>query len=168
MSDSNYDWSKFCLRVPVNAGAREIYDAWAKPAHIEKWFLRSAEFKKPDSTAQAKEDHVQKNDSYEWMWFGYPDEVIEKGKVLEANGKDLFSFTFGTAGTVTVKIKTEGGQTIVELTQENIPVDEKSKIYYHIGCTKGWNFYLANLKSILEGGIDLRNKNEHLKDVINA
>lgn len=41
-------------------------------------------------------------------------------------------------------------------------------INYHIGCTKGWNFYLTNLKSLLEGGIDLRNRNKGLKEVINS
>jgi hypothetical protein len=33
---------------------------------------------------------------------------------------------------------------------------------------EGWVFYLANLKSFPEGGIDLRNKNEKLKSVINS
>lgn len=165
---SDYNWSKFILRVPVNADVQKIYDAWAKPSQIEKWFLRKAEFRKPDNAARGKEEDVKKDDAYTWMWYGYSDDVAEKGKVLEANGIDLFSFSFGTAGDVTVKIKAEEGETIVELLQENIPVDEKSKINYHIGCTKGWTFYLANLKSILEGGMDLRNKNEKLKDVVSS
>jgi len=57
---------------------------------------------------------------------------------------------------------------VVELWQENIPGDEDSKVNLHMGCTKGWTFYLTNLKSILEGGIDLRNKNISLKNVVNA
>ena len=56
----------------------------------------------------------------------------------------------------------------MELTQEKIPLDEESKVNYHLGCMEGWTFYLANLKSILEGGIDLRNKNVNLTKVINA
>jgi hypothetical protein len=39
---------------------------------------------------------------------------------------------------------------------------------YHLGCKTGWTFYLANLKSLMEGGIDLRNKNEKIQRVINA
>jgi hypothetical protein len=32
----------------------------------------------------------------------------------------------------------------------------------------GWTFYLANLKSVLEGGLDLRNKNARLQRLVNA
>ncbi len=57
---------------------------------------------------------------------------------------------------------------IVELVQDEIPVDEQGQVYYHIGCTKGWLFILLILKSILEGGVDLRNNNVGLKDVFNS
>jgi hypothetical protein len=40
--------------------------------------------------------------------------------------------------------------------------------HYFIECGSGWSFYLVNLKSILEGGPDLRNKNPDVKHVINA
>ena len=102
------------------------------------------------------------------MWYGWCDDVVEKGKILEANGKDFIKFTFGKAGIVNVQIKTEENETIVELTQEEIPVDEESKFNFYVGCGEGWTFYLANLKSILEGGIDLRNKNIKLTRVINS
>ncbi|HEX4852001.1 MAG TPA: SRPBCC domain-containing protein, partial [Puia sp.] len=69
---------------------------------------------------------------------------------------------------VTISISSEQGETLVILEQDHIPTDEESKAYFHIGCTKGWVFYLTNLKSILEGGIDLRNKNLALQDMINA
>jgi len=57
---------------------------------------------------------------------------------------------------------------MVELTQSQIPLDDHSRMSYYVGCTRGWTFYLANLKSILEGGIDLRNKNNKLLHVINT
>lgn len=40
--------------------------------------------------------------------------------------------------------------------------------YFFIECRKGWTFYMTNLKSILENGPDLRNKNIHIREVINA
>ena len=80
----------------------------------------------------------------------------------------MLVFTFATQMKVRIKIKTEEGENLVELEQYDIPVDEKGKTNFHIGCMEGWVFYLANLKSIVEGGIDLRNKNEKLKKVINS
>jgi len=111
---------------------------------------------------------VQMNDTYRWLWFGYGDDTVEYGTILEANGKDRFRFTFSGGCIVTIRIIQEQNEMLCELTQENIPLTEEGRVYYHIGCMKGWTFYLANLKSILEGGIDLRNKNEKLADVINA
>jgi len=36
-----------------------------------------------------------------------------------------------------------------------------------LGCASGWAFYLVNLKSIYEGGLDLRNKTPALKHMLN-
>lgn len=102
------------------------------------------------------------------MWWGCGDDTDEKGTVLEQNGKDQFKFSFGKAGDVTVSIIKLEGETIVELTQENIPTDDKGFQYYHLGCKGGWTFYLANLKAVLEGGIDLRNRNEKIGEVISS
>jgi len=57
---------------------------------------------------------------------------------------------------------------VVSLTQKNIPTDDQNKINTRLGCDSGWSFYLVNLKSIYEGGLDLRNKNEKLKSMLNA
>jgi len=54
------------------------------------------------------------------------------------------------------------------LTQENIPEDNNPASNLLVGCVEGWTFYLANLKSYLQGGIDLRNKNVNIQGVINS
>ena len=96
---------------------------------------------------------VAKGDSFRWFWHGWPDEVEEKGEILAANGMDSLSFTFSQSGATDmickVNIYYEGGETICELVQEHIPIDEKGKAHYHLGCNTGWTFYMANLKSIL-------------------
>src|SRR4030095_7936189 len=98
----NYDWSKFTVRIPVRANEAIIYDAWATPAGLEKWFLRKADFLTSSKEARNKKDYIQKDDTYEWRWFGHGDETVERGKVLEANGKDFVKFIFGKAGIVSV------------------------------------------------------------------
>jgi hypothetical protein len=65
-----------------------------------------------------------------------------------------------------VFLKEEEGEKIVELLQENIPSDEAGRHMWHVGCKTGWTFYLANMKSLFEGGIDLRNRNVKLQHVI--
>lgn len=168
-TNNQYDWSRFIQRVNIKkTAAQKIYQLCSTQDGLEKWFLRKSIFTGKDGKVISSDHPVQAGDQYEWYWYGWDDNMVEKGTILEANGKDRFKFSFGKAGDVTFSIKTEQNETILELLQENIPTDEKSKVYYHIGCTKGWVFFLTNLKSLLEGGIDMRNRNVALRDVITA
>ena len=154
-----YNWKEFIKRVVVKAPPKAIYDAWTTQQGLESWFLRLAEYKKKDGSARVKNDHIQAGDSYKWLWYGYDDNVVENNQVLSANGWDELSFGFSGGCIVTVKIKQEKGETICELKQQ-MPMDNmKEQQYYFIECGGGWTFYLTNLKSILEGGVDLRNRN---------
>jgi uncharacterized protein YndB with AHSA1/START domain len=154
----SYDWSQFSQKIKIKASAQKIYDMWATPAGLEYWFLRMAKFKRSDGSEVKFNEYLSKGDKYHWRWHGWPDEVEEFGEVLEANGKDKFRFVFGKAGIVTVDIVTENGHSIMHITQSDISTDEESKVQWHLGCSTGWTFYRCNLKSLLEGGIDIRNK----------
>ena len=165
---SQLDWSKFSHKIYINAPMQKVYDAWTTRANVENWFLRKAEFKTPGGALRENNDQLQKGDTYEWMWYGHPDTTVEHGVVTEANGKDTFQFIFGGAGIVSVQLRDMGDCTEMILTQSNIPTDEQSKMNYHAGCSTGWTFYFANIKSIMEGGLDLRNKNPSYSNVINS
>lgn len=166
--EKNFDWSRFVVRINVNATADKLYNAWATRAGMEFWFLRLSEYKSPDGKLKGNDELVKKGDKYKWLWHGWPDDTVEHGEVLEANDKDHFKFSFGKAGNCTVKIYKEAGETIMELAQDCIPTDDTGKHYWHVGCKTGWTFYLANLKSLYEGGIDLRNKNDKLQQMLNS
>ena len=165
---SDFNWSQFTVRIPVAADKATLYKAWATRQGIESWFLRMAEYRRPDGAKRLSEANVKPGDIYTWRWHGWPDETEELGKILDCNGVDYFRFSFGEAGICTVTIKEELDMNIVELVQSDIPTDDRGKHYWHLGCKTGWTFYLANLKSVLEGGLDLRNKNVELKNVVNS
>ena len=165
---ATHDWSHFTQRINVNAPKEKLYNAFATRAGMESWFLRMCEYKHFNGTLLQNDEQVHARDTYRWLWYGWPDTTVETGEFLIANGKDRIQFVFGKAGTVVVKIYEAENQNIVDLTQEHIPSDEESKFNFHVGCSNGWVFYLANLKSIMEGGIDLRNKDEKLNPVLNS
>lgn len=165
---TTYDWGRFTVRINIDAPVEHLYNAWATRKGIEYWFLRLSEYKKEDGSIRSDEDHVEVGDTYKWLWYGYPDETVEYGSILSCNHKDLFDFSFGKAGNCHVRIYKEQNETIVELMQDNIPMDDKSRQYYHVGCKTGWTFYLANMKSLFEGGIDLRNRNLALQEMLNS
>ncbi len=173
----SYNWKQFTRRIPIKASAKAIYAAWTTQQGLESWFLRLAQFTKADGTPRAKSSQIEAGDKYKWLWFGYDDTAIEEREIILANGWDKLQFSFSGGCIVTVSIKQEDGETICELVQD-MPMparlnhsggeDTSEQQHYFIDCGNGWCFYLANLKSVLEGGLDLRNKNVNLKQVISA
>jgi uncharacterized protein YndB with AHSA1/START domain len=163
-----YNWKQFTKRITIHADAKLIFNAWSTQTGLEKWFLRSAEFKMRDGTLREKDQPVQKGDRYKWLWFGYDDAIAEEKEILFSNDTDELEFSFSGGCLVRVVIKQEAGETICEL-QQTMPMDDEAEQrYFFIECGKGWTFYMTNLKSILEGGVDLRNKNGKIQSLINA
>jgi uncharacterized protein YndB with AHSA1/START domain len=151
-------WSTFKVTGDYNTDVRTLYEAWATPAGLEKWFLRKADFYAIAGRLREPEEFILKEDQYEWYWHGWDDSAMEKGEILEANGTDLIKFTFAKDNIVTVQLSSRNGVSIMELTQENITLEEDPSKNLFVQCQVGWTFYMANLKSVLEGGVDLRNK----------
>ena len=164
---NNHDWTRFTVRIPIRSTVQQVYDAWATPAALARWFLREAIFTDAAGNTKDKHSQLEKGDHYTWHWHGY-DESPEQGEIIAANGRNHLRFVFGKAGIVDVHIGMEDNETMMELVQESIATDERSMVNYYVGCSNGWTFYAANLKSLLEGGIDLRNKNVRLKKVLNS
>jgi uncharacterized protein YndB with AHSA1/START domain len=163
-----FNWKQFTKRIPISASAKSIYEAWSCQQGLESWFLRLAEFTKPDGSLRMPKEQIHPGDRYRWRWHGYEDSSEEKNEVLEVNGWDMIRFSFSEGCIVTVTVKQEAGENICELKQDMPMEDLPTQQYFYIECGKGWTFYLANLKSILEGGLDLRNKNSSIQVVVNA
>jgi len=153
-----HDWTRFTITADFDIDLRSIYKAWTTPAGLESWFLRKADFYTITGRLREKEESILKEDTYEWLWHGFNDDTLQKGRVLEVNEIDFFKFTFTDDTIVSVSLRSANGLTILELTQENIKEDPDPANNLFVQCQIGWTFYLANLKSIIEGGIDLRNK----------
>lgn len=163
-----HKWKAFRLRVNIRATVNKVYNAWTTREALESWFLRSAEFRDPSGKLRDRSAPLEEGDTYVWHWHGYPDTVLEKGKVLKNNNKDHFSFTFSLGCPVTIRVYEEAGESIVELVESDLPTDDVTALNHFVGDSRGWIFYLANLKSVLEGGLDLRNKRVELSDVITS
>ncbi len=161
----NFDWTTFTLRIPVRAGIDDLYNAWTRAADIERWFLRRSVFTAPDGKPVDRSANVAQGGTWTWEWFGW--DHTDHGRITAANGKDHLRFTFAGECPVDVRLKQQGEEVIVELAQSGIPTDDKSKRDIRLGCHTGWSLFLLNLKSVYEGGLDLRNKDPEHKGMIN-
>jgi hypothetical protein len=162
---TNFDWTLFTRKIAIRAELSDIYNAWTKASEIEKWFLSKAIFSDTNQAPIEKEKQIEKGFSYEWNWYLF--DTSEQGKFTDTNGKDFIQFTFAGNCLVDIKLSIQDEYVIVELTQKNIPTDDKSKQGIRLGCDSGWSFFLVNLKSVYEGGLDLRNKDTSLKGMLN-
>ena len=178
------DWSSFRLRVNIDVLPAKVYAAWATRAGLESWFLRRGlatvgeaggsprgedePTRGAGKLPRGDDEPLQKGDRYAWQWHGYPDEVEHSGTVMAANGTNQFAFTFTMGCLVNISIFRECEETIVELMESGLPVDEETLLKRYVEDYKGWIFYLVNLKSVLEGGLDLRNRKQELTNVITA
>ncbi len=161
----NFDWTTFTRKIAVRATLSDIFDAWTKESEIEKWFLSKALFTDKNKKPIGKDTPIKSGFSYEWNWFLF--DTTERGEITESNGKDFIQFTFAGQCLVDIKLTAENDYVIVELTQKNIPTDDNSKQGIRLGCDSGWSFFLINLKSVYEGGLDLRNKDSNFKGMVN-
>lgn len=161
----HFKWTQFSKRIYINASINKVYDAWTKSEKLETWFLSEANFYSLGNQKINANQNVAAGNNYEWTWFAQ--NQTEKGTVINCNGFDFFEFTFAGNCKVQVRLSSEKKQTLVTLTQNEIPTDEQSKENIRLGCAFGWAFYLVNLKSVLEGGLDLRNKDTALTNVVN-
>jgi uncharacterized protein YndB with AHSA1/START domain len=151
-------WNKFKLCGDFNVDLRSLYLAWTTPAGLERWFLRKADFYTVPQRLRGNNESILKEDTYTWYWHGYDNAVSQNGTILEANGHDLLKFTFTGDSVVSVRFSTRNGLTIIEIEQTGIPEESDPEKNLLVQCQIGWTFYLANLKSVMEGGKDLRNK----------
>lgn len=161
----NFDWTTFKRRIAIKSSLSELYKAWSTASEIEKWFLSKAVFLDHKKNPIGKDHSIEKGFAYAWDWYLF--DSTEYGQITEANGKDFIQFTFAGECLVDVQLSIHDDYVMVELTQKNIPTDDHSKRGIRLGCHEGWSFFLVNLKSVYEGGLDLRNKDHSLKGVLN-
>jgi len=130
----------------------QVYNAWADLDKISTWFLKSATLVVPDSNRSS----IKVGDQVEWRWYNYENPSLIE--IKEANGSDTIVFTFGMGMEVRVDLSEEKEFTVLSLTQYNIPTGEESRMNFHVGCRQAWSTWLLNLKSWLEHGILLHDK----------
>jgi len=166
MQMKDFDWSQFTQKIAIKAPMQVLYNAWAIPEEIERWFLSKANYYDQNGADLPKDKPVQAENTFHWYWYGY--DGMEENKIITANGKNHIQFHFAGECVVDVTLETLEDHTIVYLTQSSIPLDDNSKKDIRLGCASGWSFFLLNLKSFYEGNFDLRNKDPKIKGVINS
>lgn len=149
------DWREFRLRVFIDRPIEDIYEAWLSASQLERWFIAKASFSDAEKKLLDRDKVVGNGARYQWEW---AEGTIEKGEILIADGVSSFAFSFGKGCTVAVTLSRMDGRTLLELMQTHTMPDIERKQDFYVSCSQAWTFYLTNLKSVYEGGLDLRER----------
>lgn len=130
------------LRVTISSDAVSIFGYLSNPRKLELWF--------PDQAIM----EPQLGGRYHFRWTGT--EGVWSGVVTDFIRGNTLGFTWQppndpTETSVRIKLSPEGAQTTVELTHSLFTSSEALE-----KAVKDWTFYLQNLKSVIEQGVDMR------------
>ncbi len=138
-------------RYIYQAKPETVFRALTNPKELTKWFLQ-------DAKVQLKEGGKMK--------FVWSPKDKHENKILELvpNRKLRITWpTMGWGGTpktntyVTFNLTPRGKYTLLQIEHNGFGLGEEWVTYY-AATYSGWTYYLLNLKSWLEHGIDLRDK----------
>lgn len=161
----SYDWTRFKRQVFIDSDPKTVFNAWAVPNELIRWFIARAEVTSVDGRRRDGRDPVAVGDRYHWRWH---QDLEAQGTVHEVDPGRKLTFSFGrvegAADDVLVSIEVsphDDGRTVLTLTQEQMPPTPAGH-RYHLSCNLGWSFFMTNLKGLLEHGIDLRETDTEL------
>lgn len=191
---SGRDWTGFVQAVHIQASPGEAWSMFATPSGIERWFTASAETTRGDRVIGGSEV-FQPADRVRFVWIvpspetapaggsGSPSEAETNGapatvempetnEILEVvPGRRLRHGWYEGKGWVEYRVlpHREERRVTIELEQRMDPAHDFALLEgAYVGCRQGWAFYLANLKAVLEHGLDLREPRPDRRDLINV
>jgi len=135
------------LRVTISSDAVSIFNYLSDPRKLESWFPNQAII------------NPQLGGQYHFRWTGSDD--MWSGVVTEFIRGNTLGLTWqppneAVVTNVRIKLFPQGGQTAVELSHSGFPTSEALE-----KAVASWKFYLENLKSVIELGVDKREQLPH-------
>ena len=86
-------WTQFTITADINTeDVRSVYLAFTTSQGLESWFLREADFYTVPKRLRDKNEQINKEDTYEWQWYGYNE--MEKGPGIGYKPHRLFKIYF--------------------------------------------------------------------------
>ncbi len=156
--------SRILQRIHIEAPMEAVYTAWTTSKGLMGWITMDVVLMDADGVELPSDRPGLPGDRLHFAWHTG---VTEDSQVVEANGIDRVRMTFGDDIAVTVTLEDAGDSTLMELVQENGKSPEEN-LDIMLGYGPGWAFYITNLKSVLEGGLDLRDFSHETKGLLNV
>lgn len=153
MTPEYFTWKEFTHAILLNTSVDAVYDMVATSDGLCKWFLGEASFSNDGGRVNGGLI-PEAGDYYHWKWLAKEHEVA--GKVIDTEPGRMIKYTFGAAFYVSFTVSAdESGLTLLTLHQ-TCNDDVEFNEFNYVNCCVAWTFFMTNLKSVIEQGIDLR------------
>lgn len=157
-------WKRIVWTIHVNAPLESAYAAVATAEGLRGWMPMEAMLTDGEGSELLPGQAATTGDRFRFAWHVGD---AEEGEFLEADGVGRVRYSFGEATEVTVTLEeVDDGTLLVTLEQDHDRGDEMN-LKMMLGYGPGWAFYMTNLKSVLEGGLDLRDFSHETEHMIN-
>jgi len=148
------DWTRFHLFVVINATPDRIFRAWSTSQGMESFLVEMMAIRNPDGRLLDPDEAVTEGCHYVWRW---DSDALVAGEFLNVlPGREL-SFTFGQSK-VRIRLNPRETDTILELCQYDMKDTEHNRMHLFTNCRSAWVYFLTVLKTLLEHGIDGRDR----------
>lgn len=151
----------FTLKIWVRADAETLRRAWTRPDEVVRWFVAKCAYFAPDGS---EVEEAVAGGTYRWEWI---ESTKEESKVIAVDATTLRFGWYKDKGELEVRFKQAGDETLMELTQTMNGGTDAERLDAQVDCKLGWTFFLSNLKSVYEGGLDLRETDPERVPVLN-
>ena len=148
------DWTRFTLYMVIDVPAKRIFDAWSTSGGMESLFVEMMAIHSLDGRLLPTDEAAVPGCRYAWRW---DSGALASGEFLEVEAGRAVGFTFGEAR-VRVALHPQEQGTLVMLTQYDMPDDEVRRMHLHTNCRAAWVYFLTVLKTLLEQGVDGRDR----------
>lgn len=153
MTEDNFNSERFHHSILLNRTTDEVFSMFGMAGGLEQWFQGEAVYTAKDNGLRKRGKPIQNRDSFYWKWLAK--DFSLPGMVLDVSPGKSAEFTFGSLFNIKMSVSSQNGRTLFTIEQWYINGVQKNDFAY-INCCTCWVFFLTNLKSVLEHGIDLR------------
>jgi uncharacterized protein YndB with AHSA1/START domain len=148
------DWTSFDLYVAIDAEPSTVMSAWSTIKGMESFFVQMMRITGPDGAELEPDAEARPGDRFVWRW--HNGRRIS-GEYLQSETRNEVRFTFGDSR-VSVMAQPYNTGSLLRLRQYDIPDNEEAQMHIHGNCRAAWVYFLTVLKTLLEHGVDGRDK----------
>lgn len=154
------DWDRLDLEIDIVAPVDVVAWHWTSSAGLTRWLAIECTFVGLEGDTLAEAEAAESGARFRWS---RTDGTIAEGELVQA-GQGTLAAVFGDGGRIEVRLKARKGKTAVAFRQ-TIPGSDFEEYRENL---RSWTFHLTNLKSIVEGGLDLRELEPDREGLVNV